>query len=97
MYKITLFGKTLITEYFRGGSSFVITYKCKHCNYTIATLAEKVVDTKVLGWDQLTPEEQEAMITYETDGHITVHVICENCESALNQHPEYHALDHFIQ
>jgi len=74
-----------------------ITYTCKHCNGTIATIDEKVVDTTMLGWDQLTPKEQEAMITYETDGNITVYAICENCESTLKQHPEYHELDHFIQ
>lgn len=97
MYKITPFGKTLITEFFQGGYTIVITYQCKHCHYIIATLTDRVIDTVALGWDQLTPEEKETMITYEANGHITVHVICENCENALKQNPDYHALDHFLQ
>jgi len=73
-----------------------IVYKCKHCHQIIGTLDAKVVDTATLGWDQLTAEEQQTMIVYEENGQITVRTICENCERTLTQHPEYHALDHFI-
>lgn len=73
-----------------------IVYTCKHCHKIIGELDAKVVDTTTLGWDQLTAEEQQAMIHYEDNGQITVRIICENCERTLLEHPEYHALDYFI-
>lgn len=73
-----------------------IVYKCKHCQQTIGRLDAKVVDTAALGWNQLTADEQQTMISYESDGQITVRITCESCEHTLTQHPEYHGLDHFI-
>lgn len=84
-------------EYIRGGSSLSIVYKCKHCESVVGIINQKVVNPETLGWNNLTSDEQQRLITYEVDGHITVKTICESCEQTLKNHPEYHALDHFIQ
>ncbi|MFA1822376.1 anti-sigma-F factor Fin [Virgibacillus oceani] len=74
-----------------------IIYTCKHCRQEIGRLQEKVVDSSVLGFQQLTKEEKEEMIQYAENGDMIVHAICESCEESLSQHPRYHELDFFIQ
>lgn len=74
-----------------------IVYTCRHCGNEIGKLEQKVIDTSMLGLDQLTAKEKEEMITYEQNGDVQIHAICENCEEALGHHPNYHELDFFIQ
>ncbi|MDC3414865.1 anti-sigma-F factor Fin family protein [Aquibacillus sp. 3ASR75-11] len=73
-----------------------VIYQCKHCNQTIGQITEDVVDTKKLGWDQLSPEERKEMINYQHNGDVHMKVTCENCQDALEQNPHYHELDYFI-
>lgn len=84
-------------KYIRGGLQLAIVYKCNHCEHVVGIINQKVVDPATLGWNNLSPDEQHRLITYEVEGHITVKTICESCEQTLKSHPEYHALDHFIQ
>ncbi|MDY7045112.1 MAG: anti-sigma-F factor Fin family protein [Bacillota bacterium] len=72
-------------------------YTCKHCGQEIGRLKQQVVDTSMLGLDQLTAKEKEEMITYKSNGDVQIEAICENCEDALGHHPHYHELDFFIQ
>jgi len=63
----------------------------------IGKLEQKVIDASMLGFNQLSNKEKEEMIHYNSNGDMEVHTICENCEQALGQHPNYHELDFFIQ
>ncbi|MBY7141610.1 anti-sigma-F factor Fin family protein [Virgibacillus sp. NKC19-3] len=74
-----------------------IVYKCRHCGNVIGKLEEKVVDTSLLGFDQLTTKEKREMIHYADNGDVHIQAICENCEETLGHHPHYHELDFFIQ
>lgn len=74
-----------------------IIYLCRHCGQKIGSIQQKVLDTTMLGFDQLTMKEKEEMITYKPNGDAHIKVICENCEEALGHHPHYHELDFFIQ
>ncbi|PAV28566.1 hypothetical protein CIL05_16665 [Virgibacillus profundi] len=74
-----------------------IVYKCRHCGHVIGKLEQQVVDTSMLGLDQLTVKEKEEMIKYQNNGDVQIQAICENCEETLGQHPHYHELEFFIQ
>ncbi|TXL63446.1 anti-sigma-F factor Fin family protein [Cerasibacillus terrae] len=74
-----------------------IIYNCRHCGYEIGKLQQQFIDTAQLGWDQLSIEDRQKMIQYEANGDISIQSICENCQEALGNHPEYHELDFFIQ
>jgi len=41
-----------------------------------------------LGLQFLTPEERRRIITYHSNGDITVRVICDYCSQTLESHPE---------
>ncbi|MBU5467402.1 anti-sigma-F factor Fin family protein [Virgibacillus sp. MSJ-26] len=74
-----------------------IIYTCRHCGQQVGKLNQKIVDTTVLGFDQLTVEEKQYMIHYKDNGDIQIKTICESCENTLGEHPQYHELDFFIQ
>lgn len=74
-----------------------IIYTCRHCGQQVGKLNQKIVDTTVLGFDQLTVEEKQNMIHYKDNGDIQIKTICESCENTLGEHPQYHELDFFIQ
>ncbi len=74
-----------------------IVYTCRHCGQKIGELNESAIDASVLGWDQLSAGDQQEMIHIKQNGDVHIQAICEECETSLTQHPEYHELDHFIQ
>ncbi|MGM8366142.1 anti-sigma-F factor Fin [Virgibacillus sp. W0181] len=74
-----------------------IIYKCRHCGDEIGKLDQEMVNTSMLGWDQLSVEDKKEMIQYQSNGDVHIKAICENCEVSLGQHPHYHELDFFIQ
>ncbi|HLR61619.1 MAG TPA: anti-sigma-F factor Fin family protein [Lentibacillus sp.] len=74
-----------------------IVYKCRHCGQEIGKLDQQMVDTSMLGLDQLSSEDKRDMISYEANGGITIKSICESCEESLESLPQYHELDYFIQ
>lgn len=74
-----------------------IIYTCRHCGQQVGKLNQKIVDTTVLGFNQLTVEEKQYMIHYKDNGDIQIKTICESCENTLGEHPQYHELDFFIQ
>lgn len=47
--------------------SMAIVYKCRHCGNVIGKLEEKVVDTSLLGFDQLSTKDKREMIHYTED------------------------------
>ncbi|GGK01116.1 anti-sigma-F factor Fin [Lentibacillus kapialis] len=74
-----------------------IVYECRHCGQRIGKLDQQMVDTSMLGLDQLSSEEKRDMISYEANGDIKIKSICESCEESLGSIPQYHELDYFIQ
>lgn len=74
-----------------------IVYTCRHCGHVIGKLDQQLVNTSVLGWDNLSAEDKIDMIHYRSNGDVHIKTICENCEESLGRHPEYHELDFFIQ
>lgn len=74
-----------------------IIYTCRHCKQHVGQLNQKVIETSSLGLNQLSAEERKEMVCYQSNGDIRIDVICESCEKALLEHPEYHELDYFIQ
>ncbi|MBP1970357.1 hypothetical protein J2Z83_002475 [Virgibacillus natechei] len=74
-----------------------IVYTCRHCGHVIGKLEQKMVDTSLLGFDQLSTKEKIDMIEYKDNGDVQIKAICEDCEDTLGHHPQYHELDFFIQ
>ncbi|GFZ82284.1 anti-sigma-F factor Fin [Compostibacillus humi] len=74
-----------------------VIYHCRHCKHEIGRIEQQVIDTEMLGFEQLSPKEKEEMIHYLDNGDIEVLTICENCEETLGRYPHYHELDFFIQ
>jgi len=56
-----------------------------------------MIDTSLLGFNQLSAEEKQEMIQYRDNGDILVRTICESCQETLGENPQYHELDFFIQ
>ncbi|RAS75030.1 anti-sigma-F factor Fin family protein [Priestia endophytica] len=74
-----------------------IHYVCRHCGHKVGTLEGKVVDTEKLGFNHLTNEERTSFIQYAEDGSMSVNVICEDCQEALERNPDFHQYSTFIQ
>lgn len=73
-----------------------IIYTCRHCQQTIGHLKQQTIPFELLGLDQLSVEERKKIVHYDSDGKLTIYVICESCEQSLTDHPKYHELDFFI-
>jgi hypothetical protein len=50
-----------------------------------------------LGLHSLTPEERKRIISYNSNGDLTVRVICEYCSQTLESHPELSLLTNPLQ
>jgi len=74
-----------------------IVYNCRHCGLEIGRLDNQMIDTSLLGFNQLSAEEKQEMIQYRDNGDILVRTICESCQETLGENPQYHELDFFIQ
>jgi hypothetical protein len=51
-------------------------------------MVDERLDERLLGFHFLTPEERKDIISYNYNGDVTVHVICDYCKEALEAHPE---------
>lgn len=72
-----------------------LTYVCRHCQQVLGTIDRDVPEYQ-LGFHFLTPEERRDIILGETD-RITVMVICEVCQEALEANPELALYQTLIQ
>lgn len=82
----------------RVGGDMVIRYHCRHCEVEIGSLplasAGEVLElVKALEGT----EKEKQFLNFEDDGRMTVHCICEQCEQALSQFPNYHTLKKWLQ
>ena len=65
-----------------------IKYICRHCGSKVGEINENSANEFQLGFHFLTPEERRDIISYNQDGQMTVHLICEYCTEAIETHPE---------
>ncbi|GAB2564053.1 anti-sigma-F factor Fin [Gracilibacillus alcaliphilus] len=74
-----------------------INYVCKHCRTELGSLQSQVLDLEQIDWQLLSDKEKQQLMAYHQDQTITFQVICEYCQQLLEQNPQYHELDYFIQ
>ncbi|WP_339246698.1 anti-sigma-F factor Fin [Bacillus sp. FSL R5-0523] len=72
-------------------------YYCRHCGVKVGSLESSTVSTDSLGFQHLTNEERNDMISYKENGDVHVSTICEDCQEALDRNPHYHEYHTFIQ
>ncbi|RFU62646.1 anti-sigma-F factor Fin family protein [Peribacillus glennii] len=72
-------------------------YYCRHCSTKLGTIREQKLDTEQLGFHQLTNEERQDMISYDSAGDIHVKAICEDCQESFLRNPDLHQHDFIIQ
>ncbi|MFO7247449.1 MAG: DUF2757 family protein [Bacillota bacterium] len=73
-----------------------VKYACPRCGMALGTIEAEVPEWR-LGFHFLTPEERASIITYEPNGDVVVHVICEYCQEAVLQHPEWLLMNSHLQ
>ncbi|MFN2748236.1 MULTISPECIES: anti-sigma-F factor Fin family protein [Bacillus] len=72
-------------------------YYCRHCGVKVGSLDHSYVNSAQLGFDHLTNEERNDMISYKDNGDLHIRTICEDCQEALERNPDYHQYQSFIQ
>lgn len=69
-------------------SPVAIIYICRHCHFLIGRLEEQGLSEIQLGFNQLTPEEREDIITNDAEGNRIVRITCESCQEVVDSDPE---------
>lgn len=73
-------------------------YYCRHCGHSLGMIEDEQDQLYQLVQKTLTAEEQEEIVEKDpVNGGILIKTICEDCQDALNQSPQYHSLDFLIQ
>ncbi|MCM3164655.1 anti-sigma-F factor Fin family protein [Metabacillus litoralis] len=72
-------------------------YYCRHCGVKVGSLENQSLSSQQLGFDSLTNDERQEMITYQQNGDMHVKTICEDCQDALHRNPDLHQVDNLIQ
>ncbi|MEK3884233.1 anti-sigma-F factor Fin family protein [Paenibacillus sp. PL2-23] len=65
-----------------------VNYICRHCKTSIGSLNTASVTEQQLGFHSLTPEERSDIIAYDSNGDVTVKVVCDYCSEALDSNPD---------
>jgi hypothetical protein len=65
-----------------------VNYVCRHCQMPLGRFENADVTEHRLGLHFLTPDERKRIIAYNSDGDVTVRVICDYCSETLSAHPE---------
>ncbi|MBW5449043.1 DUF2757 family protein [Cohnella sp. CFH 77786] len=74
-----------------------VNYECRHCRMPLGRFENEQVPEYRLGLQFLTPEERKRIIAYDSNGDVTVKVICEYCSQTLETHPELVLLSNPLQ
>ncbi len=64
-----------------------IKYICPHCRIGIGQLDSSVSEFQ-LGFHFLTTEERRDIISYDSNGDVTVRIACDYCREAVENNPE---------
>jgi hypothetical protein len=65
-----------------------VNYVCRHCNMALGRFESAEVSEYRLGLQFLTAEERKRIIAYNSNGDVTVRLICDYCSQTLDAHPE---------
>jgi Protein of unknown function (DUF2757) len=63
-------------------------YVCRYCHTLIGKIDHQEITEEQLGFDRLTPEEREDIITNDVYGNQQIRVVCETCQEVLESYPE---------
>lgn len=74
-----------------------VNYVCRHCKTFLGRIESATVTEGQLGFDALTPAERRDIIAYDLNGEVTVRVICDYCEEAMEMNPELMLLGSLLQ
>ena len=74
-----------------------VNYVCRHCQMPLGSFETMQVSEYKLGLHFLTPEERKRIISYNSDGDVTVRVICDYCSQTLESNPELALLSNPLQ
>ncbi|MBN2981226.1 MULTISPECIES: anti-sigma-F factor Fin family protein [Cohnella] len=74
-----------------------VNYVCRHCRMPLGSFENGLVPEYKLGLQFLTPDERKRIISYNSNGDVTVKVICDYCSETLDQHPELSLLSNPLQ
>jgi hypothetical protein len=55
------------------------------------------VNAAQLGFETLSAEERQELLSYKENGDIEVTTTCDDCQDTLERYPEFHTLKSFIQ
>lgn len=74
-----------------------VNYVCRHCNMSLGRFESADVPEYRLGFQFLTAEERRRIIAYNSNGDVTVRLICDYCSQTLDAHPELALLSNPLQ
>lgn len=74
-----------------------VNYECRHCRAPLGRFEDGQVSEYRLGLQLLTPEERKRIIAYDSNGDVTVKVICDYCSQTLESYPELALLSNPLQ
>jgi Protein of unknown function (DUF2757). len=74
-----------------------LTYICRHCRSFIGSIESGAASEMQLGFHFLTPEERKDIISYDSNGDVTVKVVCDYCKQTLDSYPELSLLANPLQ
>ncbi|MHA7966213.1 anti-sigma-F factor Fin [Paenibacillus sp. CAU 1782] len=65
-----------------------VNYICRHCKTSIGSINAAAVTEQQLGFHFLTLEERSDIIAYDSNGDVTVKIVCDYCNEALHSNPD---------
>lgn len=65
-----------------------LEYICRYCRSFVGAIEQGEWSDQELGFDLLTPEEREDIITININGDRQVNVVCETCQQILEKNPD---------
>lgn len=74
-----------------------VNYVCRHCQMPLGRFESSDVPEYRLGFQFLTAEERKRIIAYNSNGDVTVRLICDYCSQTLDAHPELALLSNPLQ
>ncbi len=74
-----------------------VNYVCRHCHMPLGSIDSAEVPEYRFGFQFLTAEERKRIIAYNSNGDVTVRVICDYCSQTLDAHPELALLSNPLQ
>ena len=77
--------------------TMTLHYSCRHCGHPLGEITEQQIELYQSVYNFLSTEERKEIIDHGENGIVYIQSICESCQDALDQNPDYHLLEHLIQ